>query len=72
MLLYIFYPVVLYCLLTVINSGLITCLLLFKVVKLKARVKYNSSIISRYKISVLIISSHLKIAEVNSYFALRS
>ena len=72
MLLYIFYPVALYYLLTVINLGLITYPLLFKVVKLKARIKHNSSVISRCKISALIVSSYLKIAEVNSYFALRS
>ena len=71
-LLYIFYLVALYFLLIVINLGLITCLLLFKVVKLKARVKYNSSVISRYKIGALIVSSYLKIAGVNSYFILRS
>ena len=71
-LLYIFYPVVLYCLLIVINLGLITCLLLFKVVKLKARVKYNSSAINRCKISALVINSYLKMAKVNSYFILRS
>jgi len=72
MLLYIFYLVALYCLLTVINLGLITYPLLFKVVKLKARIKYNSSVISRYKISALIVSSYLKMAKVNSYFILRS
>ena len=72
MLLHIFYLVALYFLLTVINLGLITCPLLFKVVKLKAKVKHNSSAISRCKISALIVSSHLKMAKVNSYFALRS
>ena len=72
MLLHIFYPVALYFFLTVINLSLITYLLLFKVVKFKARVKYNSSIISRCKIGVLIVSSYLKMAEVNSYFILRS
>ena len=71
-LLYIFYLVALYFLFIVINLGLITYPLLFKVVKLKARVKHNSSAISRCKISVLIVSSYLKIAEVNSYFILRS
>ena len=72
MLLHIFYLVALYFLLIVINLGLITYLLLFKVVKLKARVKHNSSVISRCKISALVVSSYLKIAEVNSYFILRS
>jgi hypothetical protein len=72
MLLHIFYLVALYFLLTVINLGLITCLLLFKVVKLKARVKHNSSAISRCKIGALVVSSYLKMAEVNSYFILRS
>ena len=72
MLLYIFYLVALYFLLIVINLGLITYLLLFKVVKLKARVKYNSSAISRCKIGALVVSSYLKMAEVNSYFILRS
>ena len=67
-----YYLVALYFLLIVINLGLITYLLLFKVVKLKARVKYNSSAISSYKIDALIVSSYLKIAEVNSYFILRS
>ena len=72
MLLHIFYLVALYFLLIVINLGLITCPLLFKVVKLKARVKHNSSVISRCKIGALIVSSYLKIAKVNSYFILRS
>ena len=72
MLLHIFYLVALYYLFIVINLGLITYLLLFKVVKLKARIKYNSSAISRCKIGALIVSSYLKIAEVNSYFILRS
>ena len=71
-LLHIFYLVALYYLLTIINLGLITYPLLFKVVKLKARVKYNSSVISRCKIGAPVVSSHLKIAEVNSYFILRS
>ena len=71
-LLHIFYLVALYFFLIVINLGLITYLLLFKVVKLKARVKYNSSAISRYKICALVVSSYLKIAKVNSYFILRS
>ena len=71
-LLHIFYLVALYYLLTVINPDHITYPLPLKVVKLKARVKYNSSIISRCKIGAPIVSSHLKIAKVNSYFILRS
>ena len=71
MLLHIFYPVVLYYLLIVTDLGLITYLLLFKVVKFKARVKYNSGAISRCNISALVVSSYLKIAKVNSYFVLR-